>query len=257
MLDSAVASPIYICVREPTDWEELWHPIADLRSRAEAWDQTFMISFRDFRRRLAEIARLNFSRVENAIFATWDEIPDGGLVAPVDDDDWFAPDLGTTLADAYDPDATGYHWTSSVIEVPINLGHRLYLLRRRLFPWLRPMWICTTNNYAMVKSAETEPLLMSHVRASEWYGGEGAGRVKRIEGRLGIQNRTLAGYTSFHRTNLGRPKASVTRSELIRKYVRYRKLYAGLELAELAWARPYIGMMSDLMAELKIRDPSP
>jgi hypothetical protein len=56
------------------------------------WNQTFDLPYHVFRQRVRRIAELNLQRVENAVRARWDEIPDGALVAPVDDDDWFAPD---------------------------------------------------------------------------------------------------------------------------------------------------------------------
>jgi hypothetical protein len=77
-----------------------------------AWDATFTVPYRAFRSELRRIAHLNLSSVEGATCAAWDAIPDGALVAPVDDDDWFAPDLVTVLGARHDPEAVAYRWPS-------------------------------------------------------------------------------------------------------------------------------------------------
>ena len=116
----------------------------------------------------------------------WDEIPEGALVMPVDDDDWFVPGAAQALEAERDPDAIGYLWPSRWIQVPINLGHRLYLLRRRLLPRTPPKWICSTNNYAMVKGPEVKEALGNHIEASHWFEGplasEGPDRQARRRG---------------------------------------------------------------------------
>jgi hypothetical protein len=89
---------IYIWVRETTDWEDEQAFLAQLRphlrQKVEAWNETFDMPFHTFRLRVREIARLNLSRVEGAERAEWDEIPQGGLVLPVEAHPPRAPDLG-------------------------------------------------------------------------------------------------------------------------------------------------------------------
>jgi hypothetical protein len=242
---------IFIWVRRTTDWadEQAFRAQVDPRflPKVEVWNETFDIPFHLFRQRVREIARLNHSRIDTAVCASWDEIPDGALVAPVDDDDWFAPDLADALDGASDSGTIGYRWISSFVQVPINFAHRLNLIRRRV---LRPppKHTCTTNNYAMVKGPGAQPLLGSHLAASEWFDRSEVPTVMTVERRLSVMNRTLASQTQ-----MGFEKPSVSRSELLQKLRRYRSLYARQVPPELAWCRPYLGMMSELIEQLDVR----
>ena len=251
---------IYIWIRRTLNWADEQGAAAGithacLKEKVPLWNATFNLSYQRFRYRVAQIADLNHSRVEGAVRADWDQIPDGALVLPVDDDDWFAPGAARALAAELDPGPAGYLWTSRWIEVPIDFGHRLQLLRRRIVPSTPPMWLCGTNNYAMVKGPGVKDLLGSHLRASRWFEDEltrGSGSVKRIAGELGVANRTLASQTT-----LSQRKHVIRRSELLRKYRRYKKLYDRPLPADLAWARPYVAKMSELMDELEITDGGP
>jgi hypothetical protein len=244
---------IYIWVRKTLDWQDekaFWAQLRpSLRAKVEAWNATFTLPYHLFRHRVREIAALNLSKVEGAACAGWDEIPDGALVLPVDDDDWFAPDAARILESELRPGVIGYVWTGRWIEVPMNRGHRLYLWRRRLFPSTPPRWVCSTNTYAMLKSPETREPLRKHEVASDWFGqriGRGDGSVRRIEAKPSAVNRTLASQTT-----LGLERSEISRSELLSKYRRHRRLYRRRLPPELAWSRPYVAMMAELMDELE------
>jgi hypothetical protein len=243
---------IYIWVRATANWEDERAFLAQLdpafKPKVDVWNDTFDMPFHRFRRETRRIAERNLSRVENAAVADWDEIPEGALVIPVDDDDWFAPNVARVLEESLDPRRTGYFWISSFIEVPINLGHRLAGIRRAIFPRTPPRWICSTNNYAIVKQPDTKLLLEKHTMASGWFGGPGQRQVHRIEQRLSVMNRTLGSQTS-----LGFWKPSIRRSELLRKFRRYRALYRAPVSRELDWCRPYVAMMAELMGRLNVR----
>jgi hypothetical protein len=248
---------IHIWIRRTVDWEDEDAALDQLTDpwlipKVPLWNATFNISYQRFRYRVGQIAQLNHSRVEGAVRAEWHQIPDGALVLPVDDDDWFAPDAARALQRELDPGVTGYLWPSRWFEAPIDIRHKLYLVHRRLFPSTPPKWICTTNNYAVVKGPGAKALLGSHVGASRWFEGQlkrGDGSVKRIDGTLSVANRTLASQTTLSQRRL-----MIRRSELIRKFRRYRRLYDRPPPRELDWCQRYLKLMSELMGELELKD---
>jgi hypothetical protein len=61
-------------------------------------------------------------------------------------------------------------------------------------------------------------------------------------------NRTLASQTS-----LGFNRPAITRVRLIWKYREYKLLYRRRRPPELAWAQPYVEMMSALMKRLNVK----
>jgi hypothetical protein len=245
---------IYICVRRTLDWEDeaaSWAQLQPrLKPRVELWNSTINMPFHVFRHRVRAIAALNHSRVENAVCAEWDEIPDGGRVVPVDDDDWFAPNLAQILERQWGS-ARGVWWNPRWIGVPADLGHRIYATRRALLPFTPAHWTCDTNNYAVVKDEESRTLLTSHVAATDWFDGPGREAVTRIKGRPSINNRTLGSQTSL------RPTArhgEIDRSRLLQRLRRYKALYRRRRWPrEPAWSRPYMTMMGQLMDKLEPR----
>jgi len=243
---------LYLWVRATANWSDESAFRAQLdpafAPKVAVWNDTFTLPYHRFRDEVRRIARLNLCRVEDAVVLPWNEIPDGALVAPVDDDDWFAPDVAHALERASATEAIGYVWTSSFLEVPIDLGHRLFHLRRALFPHTPPRWLCATNNYAAVKGPDTALVLAKHTVASERFGGVDRHRVRSIERRLSVMNRTLASQTQ-----LGFLRPTIRRSELVRKFRRYRTLYAAPPPPDLAWCRPYLEQMHELMHRLHVK----
>jgi hypothetical protein len=59
------------------------------REQVALWDSVFVMPYRVFRARVRAIAPENLELVEGAVCSSWEEIPEGALVLPCDDDDWF------------------------------------------------------------------------------------------------------------------------------------------------------------------------
>jgi hypothetical protein len=242
---------LYIVVRRTTDWKNEAVFRAQLppgfAALVELWNDTFDMPFHIFRDELKQIAALNHAHVEGAVTTSLEAVPDGALIAPTDDDDWFSPALAKVLHDDTVDRYQAYRWPSSFLEVPINLGHRLGLLRRQLFPATPPRWICTTNNYAITNRAGVGAVLASHIRASEWFGANEAA-VKKLDVPLSLQNRNLASQTSL----LFR-RGRMTQAALLRKYRKYTALYSSPRMPQLEWCRPYAARMAELMEALRLR----
>jgi hypothetical protein len=243
---------VYVYIRRTTDWGRddivlsQLHP--DFKRKVDVWNATFTIPYFAFRQRIKQIAQQNLASVEGVTCVTdWDSIPDSALVAPIDDDDWFAPELGSVLEHALAPGIVGYYWASHFIEIPINWGHKLGVIRRIIFRNSPQKWLCTTNNYAILKSPESKRLCQLHTLASKWFQHHPE-RVQRLDKCLSVMNRTLASKTS-----LGFTKPSVSGKYLIRKFRKYKTLYAKPRPMEPAWSIEYRRMMSELMDDLKLR----
>jgi hypothetical protein len=168
------------------------------------------------------------------------------VVVPVDDDDWFAPTLATALAGEWESGIGGYHWRSSFLEVPINLRSQAGQFRRWLQPDRPPTWLCATNNYAMLKQADSQTLLFDHSKASPWFEYRRGGAVKEINESLSLMNRTLGSTTAMRQK-----RPPFAREKLVLAWHRYRALYGKRVSPELAWSQPYQDMMGLLMEELR------
>lgn len=184
--------------------------------------------------------------MEGARCAALADAPPGGLIVPVDDHDWFAPDLAQRLRAACRSSLDGYHWKRRVLE---PLRPRRGLLRF-VRPWRRSRerFTCATNNYALVNEPSLAPLVGNHLRASDHFDAHPE-RVRRIQGTLSVQNRSLASQTT-----LGSESPTISRDELVAAFHRYRDLYVTWPVPRgVAWARPYIEEMAELMADLRLR----
>ncbi len=245
---------IYIWIRRTCDWNDEQAFLAqvepDFEDLLELWNETFDMPYHRYRARLFEIAQANFAEVRGATVAKWDDIPDGALVLPTDDDDWFAPHAAETLARVHRPGVTAYVWDPTFAETPMWFGHRVYLARRVLVPWWAPRWTCSTNTYAMPKSEDGLAPLGNHMIASEVVDAAAASDVERLPDRLSMVNRTIASKTQL---GAGDRKRSSTSAEMLRKLARYRRRYRRMDLSRTPWAEPYVAQMAELTEELAPR----
>lgn len=244
----------YIWIRATCDWDDEQAFLAqldpDFEPLLELWNDTFEMPYHRFRARVREIARANLAEVRGATVAEWDEIPDGALVLPTDDDDWFAPHAAETLERARRPGVEAYVWEASFAETPMWFGHRIYLTRRVLVPWWSPRWTCSTNTYAMPKSEASRGPLYNHMDASAQVDSAARGEVVALPGRLSLINRSIASKTQLGAGDRKRPS---TPAELRRKLERYRRRYRRIDLSKTPWAEPQVAQMAELTDELQAR----
>jgi hypothetical protein len=243
MLRSIVPT-VYIVVRKPLRWSDeasvRRHIIPEFQPKFDVWNDTLSIPYHAFRHRLTEIARLNLSRVSDVVCARIEDVPPGGIIAPIDDDDWFAPNLAQRIA-GLDPSRDLFLWKPYWLD-PYRRSWRIRF-------WLkRKPHTCASNTYAMRNGPQVGPIVESHMTASRLFDANPV-RVARLPETLAIHNRTLASQTV-----LGFRRPTISPRALIGLWRKYRELYRRVTLpAELAWARPYVDMMADLMNELRLR----
>jgi hypothetical protein len=239
---------LHICIRRTLPWhdEEAVSAALDerMRPRAALWNATFSLRYAAFRLRLSQITRENLSRVENAKLSRVDELPPGGLIVPVDDDDWLSPEIGIRLLAARGDAPQGFHWNPYILRAP---------RRSPRWPWSRVRraadtspHTCGSNNYAVRKLPDLVPAITNHVWASRYF-DDHPRRVRRLDASLSVQNRNLGS-----RTTLADRAPGLSREQLLERYRKYRRLYHRLRLpSEVAWAQPCVDAMAELMHELR------
>lgn len=243
--------PLPICVRASLPWRDEAAATArlapELRQKVALWNQTFSLSYAGFRVQLTEIAQRNWSRVEGAKLVRRDELAPGALFVPVDDDDWFAPDLAQRLLAVDAEPFQGLHWSRYILELP---------RRRRRFAWRRSRrapdtspYTCGSNNYAIRNLPELAQGITNHVWASEYFDAHPS-RLKRVDASLSVQNRNLASRSGLG----GHRQPEISRAALIERFRRHRTLYDRLRLPpEVAWAQPCVAEMAELMRSIRVR----
>ncbi len=243
---------IYLCIRHDVPWDDEDAFRAQLRPafapKVDAWNATFRMPFREFRAQVREIARENASCLDGVETRAWSDVPEGAIVLPADDDDWWAPDAASVLAAAADDWVEAWHWPHTALEVPIDLGHRIEKLRRRLVPSTPPRWTCSTNNYALRRRAGRDEIFLDHRAMSGWVAQTRGVRV--LGRRLSVQNRTPASITQ-----MGFGRSRISSRELRRKLAEHRRLYERFAppRPELEWMLPWVRRMADLVGRVEER----
>ena len=246
---------IYLSIRKTLDWKNAALVAARLnpqfRAKVAMWNETFQMPYNEFRHEMKAIAQRNLANVAGATIVPIDEVPPGALLVPVDDDDWFAPDVIQRLEAVIEPDRTGYYWIRNILEPPAAKSPLKRWLRSRRLLELGPdakqgRFTCGTNNYAFVTTANSSRVALSHGVASRLFDAY-PDRVKRLPATLSLQNRNFSSQTALA---FRRPR--ISRRELLRTHRSYLRLYPRVRLTEgLAWAAPYIDAVAELTASLR------
>jgi hypothetical protein len=244
---------VCICVRQTLDWTSKAAVDAGLievfRPMVEMWDASFNVPYHEFRQRLKVIAQLSLSRVEGVQQASLERAPPGALLVPVDDDDWFSPDLAQRLRQVFDPSIPCYYWSRHILE-PDRSKRRWKGLLKEL---LTGRVIFATNNYALRNLPGLVDVRVHHMVARDHFQ---ATQVRYLPAALSVHNRSLASRTVLamkRPTVLGMTRP-IPRDQLVDRFECYRRLYGRTHLSRgLRWAAPYVAMMSELMQSLKLR----
>jgi hypothetical protein len=256
---------LHICVRRTLPWHDEAAVAASLdpivRGKVELWNATFQLTYAAFRHRMTQIARENWSRVEHAQLTPREQIPPGALVAPVDDDDWFSPEMGRRLLAERSTSLHGYHWNRYLLETPRRPRRWPFARSRRATDTSR--YTCSSNNYAVVNLPELELAIGSHVAASRIFDAR-PGRVKHVAASLSLQCRNLASRSALGNglrfAQPGAPPPPFSPETLIEKLRRQREFYDRLRLPpEVAWAEPSAAAVAELLREMwrMARGPGP
>lgn len=214
------------------------------------WDRTFRMSYFSYRQRLKEIAELSWTRIRNldlilrrpGLSAILD-ILDEYIVLPVDDDDWFHPDIADVLRRRWRPGVDAFHWPDGLYRpVPFQerfdqSAHQIRLILRKLHADF------ATNGYALTRTglSKCKAPLRGRVLAFHWA----AGKTYRQDGfeccyvdrPLSASNKSLAS-----RTNL---QSLVDRSHLLRNVPHLMRRTTDIPQS-LHWTREYIALTESL-----------
>lgn len=155
------AETVYICIRLTAAWEDKAgyrsRLIAGLVPHIEARDATFSTPYHEFRAAIAEITMTGLRAVRAAVIAPYNDISEGAIVMPCDDDGWKAPHAAEALV------ASGCDCAvrkQSVLQVPLDWMHALKVRAGNLWRGFhRPRWFCSTNNYPLRKDPEATTCL--------------------------------------------------------------------------------------------------
>ena len=213
-------------------------PPDQMNELVDLWDTSFRISYFETRQRMKDLAFSNLATVRNAdlvdigAFA----VGDACAICFVDDDDWFAPDLGAhlDLASEYD----GLVWT----HVAVGFLTGPYPLQ--FWPPGTSELLCFTNNYA-VSADYARAHGIDHV-AQHWLadGAFRSLRIRPIPFPLSVANKHPASVVALER-HLDGQFTSAKLRDVMATFVRGtraldERLFDGIE-----WARPLVAASSN------------
>lgn len=226
------------------------------------WNRTFALSYFAYRQRLKEIAELNWTRMQNLdlvvrrqdLFSVLDWLGHC-IVLPVDDDDWFHPDVANVLRRHWRPDIDAFHWPDGLYRsVPFQDRFDQPTNQQRLVVRHWPGDFAT-NDYALTQSGlrRCGPQEKHRVLAFHWAAGKAFHRsgVNRcyLDRPLSASNKSLASATNL--------KALVDRSLIVRNVPHLLRRTTNIP-PPLQWATDYVALTENLNRALcrGLVDPS-
>jgi len=218
------------------------------------WNRTFAMSYFAYRQRLKEIAELSWTRVRNLdlivrrpeLVAMLDA-SDPYIVLPVDDDDWFHPEIAEVLRRRWRPGVDAFHWPDGLYRpVPFQdrfeqSAHQERLIVRK---WDADF---ATNGYALTRAglAKCNAQLKPRVLAFHWSAGKTfhqAGFERCFVDRpLSASNKSLASCTNL--------KPLVDRSHFMRNVPHLMRRTTNIP-EPLRWTQEYVALTEALNVEL-------
>ena len=218
------------------------------------WNRTFGVSYFEYRQRLREIAELSWSRVRDLDLLVRQqdlyellEARQQYIVLPVDDDDWFHPDVANVVREHWRPELDVLHWPDGVFcSVPFQdrFEETAALPRLRERHWKGNF---TTNGYALTKKGLAQcagdlrkRVVLYHLQAGEIFHGEQF-RRRFIDRPLSVTNKSLASCVNLRQMSGER--------DLLRNVAHLARRTADIP-PPLAWAAEHVSLTENLNREL-------
>lgn len=176
-------------IRRNKEWAEKYQfgkeqlDLWNIGEISKVWDETFTISYKNFRRMLNQIQQENFKEVPfDAVINQYEYKHNEyyGIVVPTDDDDWFHPEIVPTLKSVQKPKVfwNFINYTEGVVSVQQSLYERVQY---------------ESNNYAMTRSDQI--LFDYHAKTNELYRNKDG---FHIDISLSMHNRSMASLGLLH-----------------------------------------------------------
>lgn len=240
MSKTATFDKVICFIRKTKEWHEKYNFSQDYLRNWKAdlisdmWNKKFKTSYIDFRRQLNDLQIENLKDINFSYIVNQYEYihSDNSIIAPMDDDDWFHPDIINTLKDIKQSIVFWNFANYTNGEVTVKNPAKEHLL-----------FTFESNNYAL--HDPDEDLLLDHTTANKRLKNVGF----HVDATLSIHNRSLA---SLSLLKLIYDKYEITgKNDLLDSYeiCRNPQILDDIPLYFLK----YIDKMKKIYASLKIR----
>lgn len=151
------------------------------------WKDTLTVDYFHYRQKLKEIAEVNLFKTDSILVKSHEDLRGKYILLCVDDDDWFAANIFSMIANDIKDDTDVIIW------------HRTILNYGDLNPWETHDDVLFTNNYALTNSGVKKLLdnnispftLHSHIHECV-FDKKNRFNILRIKHGLSLTNKTLA-----------------------------------------------------------------